>query len=83
MIKSAIINTSTPLAIALSSEACQHYNLWDTKKYSMQHSVYNHADVNKLPLGGWLVLKIIPNQAPCFVLEQTPNKYYTKYFQLN
>jgi len=33
--------------------------------------------VDKLPQGGRFALKIIPNQAPCFVLEQTLNKVFS------
>jgi len=33
--------------------------------------------VKKLPLGGKLALKIIPNQAPCYVLEQILNKVFS------
>jgi len=42
---------------------------------SLINSLIQNA-VQKLPLGGKVTLKIIPNHAPCFVLEQILNKVF-------
>lgn len=43
---------------------------------SLINSLIQNA-VDKLPLGGKVTLKIIPNHAPCFVLEQILNKVFS------
>jgi len=44
---------------------------------SLINSLIKNA-VEKLPLGGKIALKVIPIQAPCFVLEQVLNKVFSE-----